>query len=158
MCAWLYPTPMHLGRIHAHDRVHAHTLSPCARPCVQVINPSYTDKMFIVPWDSGSFIEGYGPPDSTPIGTQDAFYHLLQPHFKAIGARAPGYDLGALFQRWYGRGAPVAYSEIYTEYEMAASCWLPEGLLYTVPPPTRAILAAASLTAAAHPSPAGAQV
>ena len=102
-----------------------------------VINPSYADKTYVVPWDSGAISKGYGPAGTTPIGTLDAFYHLVGPHFQMLAPMAKGgqpYKLSSWLKRWYGGGAPFSFLPFpYFEVEMAANCWLPDGLLYIVP-------------------------
>ena len=100
-----------------------------------VINPLYQDKWFIAPGDTGEYHTNklYGPP--MPMGTLDDFYHLIQPHF----ASQPAPTLAQLFQRWYGGASAASVTPpgtagefVYFEIEMAANCWLPEGLLYTI--------------------------
>ena len=64
-----------------------------------MINPTYKDKMYVVPWDSGAFCGGYGPPGSTPKGGFDSFYHLMQPHIETLARQSPGSGLDKFFQR-----------------------------------------------------------
>ena len=42
----------------------------------------------LVPWDSGAMCHKYGPAGSTPVGTLDDFYHLVEPHFKILAPTA----------------------------------------------------------------------
>lgn len=102
-----------------------------------VINPAYADKMYVVPWDSGAMCARFGPAGSTPTGTLDDFYHLVEPHFQILAPTATGgasYNMSSWLRRWYGGGAPFSYLTFpYFEVEMAANCWLPDGLLYIIP-------------------------
>lgn len=87
-----------------------------------MLNPLYADKMFIAPYDTGSFqIKG------TPFGTPDYFFHLIQPHLDIYKYK----DLTPIFQRWYNWG-PVMKNMVFFEVEVAANVWFPQAILYVI--------------------------
>ena len=88
-----------------------------------MINPSYADKMLVVPWDSGAFCRKWGGAGTTPIGTLDEFYHLVEPHIATIGD-----SLKYMMERWWVPGT-AAGSDSYFECEILGNVWLPEDLL-----------------------------
>jgi hypothetical protein len=90
-----------------------------------VINPAYADKFFIAPWDTGANANTHHP---VPYGTLDNFFHLLQTHFDVLK-----YNLGDLFQVWYGNKPLSVGSFPYFEIEWAGNAWLPDALLYVIP-------------------------
>jgi hypothetical protein len=90
-----------------------------------VINPAYSDKFFIAPWDTGAKANTHHP---VPYGTLDNFFHLLQTHFDVLN-----YNLGDLFQVWYGSKPLSVGSFPYFEIEWAGNAWLPDALLYVIP-------------------------
>ena len=91
-----------------------------------VANSIYADKFFVAPGDTGAFAHTW--PQPTPWGTMTDWLHLLQPHLDTYR-----YNLGSVFQRWYGGGPKLDISLFYFEVEWSGNCWLPEGLLYIIP-------------------------
>lgn len=91
-----------------------------------VINPLYKDKMFVAPFDTGAFSPSQ---PTTPLGTLDDFWHLIEPHLKAYNS----YDLANIFLRWYGGGPKLQISDFfYFEVEFSGNAWLPESLHYVI--------------------------
>jgi hypothetical protein len=90
-----------------------------------VISPAYSDKFFIAPWDTGANADAHHP---VPYGTLDNFFHLLQTHFDVLK-----YNLGDLFQVWYGSKPLSVGSFPYFEIEWAGNAWLPDALMYVIP-------------------------
>lgn len=99
-------------------------------------------------------------PSLAFAGTLSNFYHLVEPHFRMLAPMAKGgqaYNVTNWLRRWYGDhspsllpfglrslsiscaglrrygdGAPFSFLTFpYFEIEMAANCWLPDGLLYS---------------------------
>ena len=89
-----------------------------------VVNHLYADKFFIAAGDSGA----YSSKMPRQFGTLQDWLHLLPVHLSIYG-----YDLGQLFQRWYGGAKKMDINLLYFEIEWSGNCWLPESLLYIVP-------------------------
>lgn len=107
-------------------RLKLHTGNSVYGTVTLVLNPSYKDKIFVAPFDTGAYSNDQR---STPYGTIDDFFHLIGPHLAAYGYA----DLSTIFWRWYGGIAPPKINDyFYFEAEMSANLWIPEALLYLI--------------------------
>jgi hypothetical protein len=98
-----------------------------------VINPTYADKYFFLPFDSGKYAktrtDTYCNNGKICKGTSDNFAHVVRQHKATYG----DYDLAPIFNRWYDptNYPPQPIADLkYFEIEFSANAWLPEALLY----------------------------
>lgn len=90
-----------------------------------VMNPVYKDKYFVLPYDSGLYAR---KRTSTPLGSLDDFWHLIQPHLEVYK-----YDISDIYWLWYGgKNNFKADGYEYFEIILSGNGWLPESLLYLI--------------------------